>query len=102
VVCRMHGAGKGSPAREKADNIILSQLIGPALWRLKGLIDSKDTTGPVLLGAIREVLDRTNYQEWHEPTFEDLRPHMDRLLAELEADMTPEELAESRSRRKHA
>jgi hypothetical protein len=82
--------------------LILSQLIGPALWRLKGLIDSKETTGPVLMAAIREVLDRTNYQTWHQPTFEDLRPHMDRLIAELEADMTPEELAESRSRRKHA
>jgi hypothetical protein len=64
--------------------------------------DSEETTGPVLMAAIREVLDRTNYQEWHAPTFDDLRPHMDRLLAEIEADMTPEELAESRERRKRA
>lgn len=38
-----------------------------------------------------------NYR--HEPTFEELRPDMDRLFAETEANMTPEELA--RSRHKH-
>jgi hypothetical protein len=89
----MHGAAQGTPARAKADNIILHQLIGPALWRLKGLIDDRDTPGAVLMAAIREVLDRTGYREYHEMTFDQIRPHMDRLIAEAEADMTPEELA---------
>jgi hypothetical protein len=75
TVCRVHGAGKGSPAREKADGLLLLKLIGPALWRLKGLIDSDETTGPVLLGAIREVLDRTSYTESHRMTWEQIEPH---------------------------
>jgi hypothetical protein len=78
---------------------LLQELIGPALWRLKGLIDSRETTGPVLLGAIREVLDRTSYTEHHQMTFEQIEPHLDRLMAEAEAELTPEELAESRARR---
>ncbi len=97
TICRMHGAAKGTPGRDAADNVMMSQLVGPAMWRLKGLIDSKDTPPAVVLGAIREILDRTNYR--HEPTFEELRPDMDRLLREIEADMTPEELAD---RRNHA
>ena len=89
----MHSAAQGTPARAKADNVILHKLIGPALWRLKGLIDDRDTPGGVLMAAIREVLDRTGYREYHEMTFDQIRPHMDRLIAEAEADMTPEELA---------
>jgi len=98
TICRVHGAGKGSPAREKADNLLLQELIGPALWRLKGLIDSKETTGPVLLGAIREVLDRTSYTEHHQMTFEQIEPHLDRLIAEAEAELTREELAQHRDK----
>ena len=60
---------------------------------MKGLIDDRDTPGAVLMAAIREVLDRTGYREHHEMTFDQIRPHMDRLIAEAEADMTPEELA---------
>jgi hypothetical protein len=99
TVCRLHGAGKGSPAREKADNLLLQELIGPALWRLKGLIDSRETTGPVLLGAIREVLDRTSYTEYHHMTFEQFEPHLERLIAEAEAELTPEQVARVRAKR---
>ena len=77
-------------------NMSLSRARSPvrwALWRLKGLIDDRDTPGGVLMAAIREVLDRTGYREYHEMTFDQIRPHMDRLIAEAEADMTPEELA---------
>lgn len=102
TVCRLHGAGKGSPAREKADYLLLLELIGPALWRLKDLIDSKETTGPVLLGAIREVLDRTAYTEHHMMTFDQIRPHLERLIAEAEDEITPEELAEHRARDRQA
>jgi hypothetical protein len=94
----MHGAAQGTPGREKADNIILQQLIGPALWRLKGLIDDRDTPGAVLMAAIREVLDRTGYREYHEMTFDQIRPHMDRLIAEAEDDMTPKERAAYRAK----
>jgi hypothetical protein len=98
AVCRMHGAGKGSPGREKADNVMLRQLVGPALWRLKGLIDSNETTGPVLLSAIREVLDRTGYREYYEMTWEDVEPHLERLIQEAEEGMSPEEIAAARER----
>ncbi len=94
TVCNVHGAAKGTPARAKADNLILTELIGPALWRLKGLIDDKTTSGPVLISAIREVLDRTGYREWYLPTFDELRPHMDRLLDESIAAMSPDEIKE--------
>jgi hypothetical protein len=83
-------------------NILLVELIGPALWRLKGLIDSHDTHGAVLLGAIREVLDRTSYREHHRMTYEQIKPHLHRLIAEAEAKLTPEELAEHRAKDRQA
>ncbi len=99
TVCRVHGAAKGTPAREKADSTILQELIGPALWRLKGLIDSKETTGPVLMTAIREILDRTGYREFHDMTLEQAAPHLERWIKESEGKETPEEQAEFHRRK---
>ena len=91
TVCRVHGAGKGSPAREKANNTILLELIGPALLRLKGLIYSGATPPAVVLAAIRETLDRTGYREYHEMSSQQLEPHIERLLEELQGEQTLEE-----------
>lgn len=78
----MHGAAKGSPGREAADLLVLRELIGPALMRLKDMIESKDTPAPVLLAAIREVLDRTGYSEVPRLTIGQVEAEMKLLEAE--------------------
>jgi hypothetical protein len=94
TVCIRHGAAKGTLGREKADNLVLSELVGPALWRLKGLIDSKETPPAVLISAIREVLDRSGYREMYQMTDGEMDTQVQQKIADLEADMTPAELAE--------
>lgn len=96
TICRVHGAGKGSPARDAADRRTLSELIGPALTRLKELVESRDTPDAVVLGAIREILSRSGYNERYEMTYEEIEPHVNRLIAEMEAEKATDELARSR------
>jgi hypothetical protein len=96
TVCRLHGAAKGTPARDKADHLVLSQLVGPALARLKQLVESADTHDAVVLGAIREILSRSGYQETYLMTFEEVLPHIVRLKAELEANRVAKEIARDR------
>jgi hypothetical protein len=98
TICQVHGAGKGSPAREAADRLTLSELIGPALSRLKGLVESRDTPDAVVLGAIREILNRSGYDEPYEMTYKQIEPHMDRLIAKAEAKLTPDQLAKHRAK----
>ena len=93
TICRVHGAGKGSPARDAADRRTLSELIGPALTRLKELVESRDTPDAVVLGAIREILSRSGYNERYEMTYEEIEPHVNRLIAEMEAEKAADELA---------
>ncbi len=56
------------------------------LSRLKGLIESETTPGPTLMAAIREVLERTRYEDPHLLTMEELRPHIQRHIAMLKAE----------------
>jgi hypothetical protein len=73
-------------------------IVGPALSRLKGLIDSKETPPTVLISAIREVLDRSGYREMYQITDAEMDIQIEQSIADLEAEMTPEELAESKHR----
>jgi hypothetical protein len=98
TVCIRHGAAKGTLGREKADSLVLSELVGPALWRLKGLIDSEDTPPAVLISAIREVLDRSGYREMYQMTDAEMDARVEKMIADLEAGMTAEELAEIKHR----
>jgi hypothetical protein len=96
TVCHRHGAAKGTPARAAADRVLLSELVGPALLRLRDMIESPDTSDAVALGAIREVLTRTKYGEpISGAVFEEA---LEAEIARLEAEMTDEELAELRAR----
>lgn len=88
TVCRLHGAAKGTPARAAADQVLLTELIGPALTRLKGLVESRTTADGVLLAAIREILDRTGYSETLRPTLAQIEDEIDRLIEEAEAELT--------------
>jgi hypothetical protein len=92
LVCRMHG-GAAPQVKEAARRVTLERLVGPALVQLGHLIADPDVSDAVRLGAIRDVLDRTRYGEpipW--PVME---VEIERQIAELKADMTPEELAAS-------
>jgi hypothetical protein len=76
---------------------MLSELVGPALLRLRDMIESPDTPDAVALGAIREILTRARYGE--PITGVVLEQAIDAEIARLEADMTDEELAEFRAER---
>jgi hypothetical protein len=62
-VCHVHGAAKGTPAREAADQAMLRDLIGPALLVSRDSALSPDTPHSVRLGAVKEILDRSGYDE---------------------------------------
>ena len=82
TVCRLHGAAKGTPAREAADRVLLEQLIAPALMRLKGLVENPETSDAVALAAIKEVLNRTDYSEVRRLTEEDIEREIELREAE--------------------
>jgi hypothetical protein len=87
TICRMHGAAKGTPGRDAADDLMLRELIGPALWKLKEMLHSKDTPPAVMLSVVREILDRSGYSE----TARISRAQLENELQELEAELTPDE-----------
>ncbi len=90
MVCRMHG-GSSPQVKEKAHRLVLEELVGPALVRLKQLVEDDSTPAAVQLGAVRDILDRTGYKaparvEWDAiPPIGVLDGWLDQLLAE-EAD----------------
>ena len=61
MVCRMHG-GSSPQVKEKAHRLVLEELVGPALVRLKQLVEDDSTPPAVQLGAARDILDRTGYK----------------------------------------
>jgi hypothetical protein len=80
--CINHGSAQGTPGREAADSLVLSELIGPALMRLKELVESKDTPPAVLLPAIKLILDMSGYDEVRPITIGMLEREISRLEAE--------------------
>jgi hypothetical protein len=77
----MHGAAKGTPGCDAADDLMLRELIGPARWKLKEMLHSKDTPAAVMLSVVREILDRSGYSE----TARISRAQLENELQELEA-----------------
>jgi len=61
MVCRIHG-GAAPQVKEKAHRVVLEELVGPALIRLKHLVEDDSTPAAVQLGAVRDILDRTGYK----------------------------------------
>ena len=83
-VCRMHGgaipAVKAQSARQ-----LLDQLVGPALAKLKSIVEDDQTPDAVRLAAIRDILDRTGYKpptQVEVITRDSLEREYERLLAE--------------------
>lgn len=101
-VCHLHGAAKGTPAREAADRRNLTELVGPALVRLHGLVTDDVTPPAVRLAAIRETLDRTGYTEQFSWTLADLWPMVENALAAEQENLSPDELAALDARKKLA
>jgi hypothetical protein len=89
----MHGAGKGSPGREAADRIVLSELVGPALLTLHDLLDDPSTPPAVRLYTAREVLNRVGYGVNDRPADEQIMEWVEEMIAEERALLTPEENA---------
>ena len=87
TVCIRHGAAKGTPARDAADGLMLRELIGPALWKLKEMLHSKDTPPAVMLNVVREILDRSGYSE----TARISRAQLEHELQEMQAELPPDE-----------
>ncbi len=87
MVCRMHG-GSSPQVKEKAHRLVLEELVGPALVRLKQLVEDDSTPAAVQLGAVRDILDRTGYKaparvEWDViPPIGVLEGWIDQLIAE--------------------
>ena len=62
TVCINHGAAKGTPGRDAADRLILADLVGPALMKLRDLLNDDTVGASVQLRAAIAILDRSgNY-----------------------------------------
>ena len=89
----MHGANQ--QVRDAAHRVLLTDLVGPALARLADLLEDRDTPPAVVLAAIREILTRTGYGEPLSGAA--LMDAVDAEIARLEAEETPERVAELRA-----
>jgi hypothetical protein len=91
TVCINHGAAKGTPGREAADRLVLTELVGPAMMTLKDLLEDPDTPPAVRATVARDILDRNGYKaparvEWDEiPPVGVVEAWVDQLIAEEEA-----------------
>lgn len=81
TVCRSHG-GSAPQVKKKAHEVVLNDLIGPAILKLSDLMNDPDVPAAVQLRAAAEILDRSGYEEGYVVTGADI----DRLIAELEAE----------------
>ncbi len=84
TVCRYHG-GAAPQVKRIAARRELEQLLGPALTRLKGIIDNQKTPPAVLLAAIKDILDRTGYKPVEQVevfTIDNVQAEINRLLDE--------------------
>ena len=61
TVCKYHG-GSAPQVKETAARVILEELVGPALARLKQLVEDDDTLQQVHLGAVKLVLEMTGFK----------------------------------------
>ena len=61
-MCRVHG-GAAPQVKERAHEVLLADLIGPALMTLRDPIQSPDTRPAVRLRVAESILDRTGCRE---------------------------------------
>ncbi len=61
TVCINHGAAKGTPGRDAADKLILGDLVGPALLKLRDLLNDDTAGASVQLRAAIAILDRSGH-----------------------------------------
>lgn len=87
-VCRMHG-GSAPQVRAKAEQRIAA-LVDPAIRKLSRLLDNPRTPPPVLLAAIKDILDRAGHTSvsrvevtHHDGNATDLDAEIERLMEEL-------------------
>jgi hypothetical protein len=85
TVCWMHG-GSAPQVREKSRQVVLADLIGPALVTLNELLTDRTTADPVRLRAAEAVLNRTGYTgaSSEMPSLETLERWL--VVAELEKE----------------
>lgn len=85
TVCRVHG-GAAPQVKERAHEVLLADLIGPALTTLRDPIQSPDTPPAVRLRAAESILDRTGRRDgMPHPSAVQVGQWLDQLIAEEEA-----------------
>ncbi len=97
-ICRFHG-GKAPQVLAASARNILESLVGPALTKMREILNDVSTPPAVRLAAIRDILDRTGYKpaEQIEITFEQAETRLDEEFAELVERYEAMEKAESES-----
>ncbi len=60
-VCAFHG-GKAPQVEAAAARRVLDALVGPALAKLREILDDDETPPQVRLAAVRDILDRTGFK----------------------------------------
>ncbi len=83
-VCKFHG-GKAPQVLEASARNVLVGLVGPALVKMREILDNKSTPPAVRLAAVRDILDRTGYKpaEQIEITFEQAETRLDKEFEKL-------------------
>lgn len=85
-VCRIHG-GAAPQVKAAAARRVLEALVGPALIKLRELLEDEDTPAHVRFAAVKDILDRTGYKpvEQVEVLTMDM---IEREIARLEAELS--------------
>jgi len=60
-VCKFHG-GKAPQVLKASARNILEELVGPALAKMRQILEDKETPPSVRLAAVRDILDRTGFK----------------------------------------
>ena len=83
-VCKSHG-GKAPQVLAASARNILESLVGPALTKMREILEDVSTPPAVRLAAVRDVLDRTGFKpvEQMAITFEQAESRLDQEFEEL-------------------
>ena len=91
-VCRFHG-GAAPQTVAAAERRTMETLVGPALAKLKEILNDDDTPPGVRLAACRDILDRTGMaapRPIHVVTLSEAEDRIDQEIRKLEAEMNME------------
>ena len=86
-VCKNHG-GKAPQTMKASARRLLKEMVEPALFQLRTIIDHPDTPPAVRLAAIRDILDRTGYKppiQVEHLSRDSLEREYERLVAEYDS-----------------